>query len=288
MAYPVLFRFLENPSYLDHKQLGLFWMKKMNYRARWEEYRRTYNTFKTRYFIEDENSYYVHMLIPSNNRGNTYDVVIHFFTKSSIHATDYSLRNYDIEIFSNNPVFAFQFGYANHKAGIVIPFLAHKLSDIVLKTPAKKNNPSNAIGYDHSFYIAGMALMDSARLLNKAYIKEVASPFDMKELIKEVRSLEDVMAEYQDNKDKDANKKAFNKDKSLLDRAGEFIEDAKSKVGELVDRTFRSGSGSNVVKPSKSVGGKPAIKQATRKSATRSITTSATKAVKRKKPKRKI
>ena len=292
MALPVLKQFLQNPSYLDHKQLGYFWKQKYDYDKRWKDFKSQYNNFKPEYYIEDESSYYVYMKIPSNNRGNTYDIVIHFLTNSKMTMDDYSLVNYNIQIFSNNPVFGFYFGYANYSAGIIIPFLAHKLGEEILSTPAKKHNPRNAIGYDHSFYIAGMVLIDSARLMNKAYIKEHAKPFNQKELLAEVRLLKEVMDEYQSNKDKSGNKKAFNQDKSLIDKAGDLVSDAKSKVREIIDRTFGTPS-SNVKRPKKYVGGdKAVIKDATRKSATKSTvtnkSTSAIKTATRKKPKRKI
>ena len=292
MALPVLFRFLDNPSYLDHKQFGYYWKQKYDYDKRWKEFKSQYNTFKPVYYIEDESSYYVHMTVPSNNRGNTYDVVIHFLTTSHNVMNDFSLRNYNIQIFSNNPVFGFYFGYANYSAGIIIPFLAHKLGEEILSTPAKKHNPRNAIGYDHSFYIAGMALMDSARLMNKSHIKDIAKPFNEKELLANVRLMKEVMDDYQANKDSSGNKKAFHQDKSIIDKAGDLVSDAKSKVGEIIDRTFTT-PGSNVKRPKKFVGGEKAvIKDATRKSATKStVTKKATSAIKRatvKKPKRKI
>ena len=256
MALPILFRFIQNPSYLDNKQLGYFWMQKYNFEDRWLQFKKLYNTLNIEYFIDKDNySYYVKLQVPSNNRGNTYDVVIHFFTDSNIAVTDHSLRNYNIRIFSNNPVFAYHFGYANYKAGIIIPFLADKLSNEILTTPARHNNPRNAIGYDHSFYIAGMWLMDSARLLNKSYIKEHAQPFDAKKLAANVRSLLEVLDEYQANKDKDKNAKTFNKDKSILKRAGEFIDDVTSKAGELVDRTFKRTPSTRTITAKKSVGG---------------------------------
>ena len=288
MPYPKLHPFLDNPSYIDRKQLGKFWKEKYNFEDRWKAVRREYNNIKPEYLVESEKSYYVLMKIPSHKRGNTYDVVIHFFTTSDIVKTDFSLRNYDIEIFSNNPVFGFHFGYANNQAGIIIPFLADKLGKDILKTPATKYNPKNAMGYDHSFYIAGRILTESARYLNKTYIKENSHSFDEGKLIKAVRSLAEVMQEYSDNKDADTNRVAFNKDKSIATRAGELVDDAKSKVGELVDRTI--GGGTKRVTAKKHVGGQQRIKtvKATKSVGMKSATKSAIKPAARKKPKRKI
>lgn len=289
MALPVLFRFLDNPSYLDRRQYGHFWKEQMNYDERWQTFKRSYNNLNIDYYIENDASYYVVMKIPSNQRGNTYDVVIHFLTDSKVTMTDHSLRNYNIQIFSNNPVFGFHFGYANYHAGIIIPFLAKKLGTEILKTPAVKYNPRNAMGYDHSFYFAGMYLTDSARLLNKEYIRSKAQPFSEKAILTSVRSFEETMAEYQENKDHDQHKKTYNKDKSLVDKAKELVDDASSKVGELVDRTFHRGQGSRVVKPSKSVGSKGAISSAKHITPSRNNTTAKTKsAITHKKPKRKI
>ena len=291
MPYPKLHPFLENPSYIDRRQLGTFWKEKYNFEDRLKAMRSEFNNIRPEYLYESEKSYYVYMKIPSHKRGNTYDVVIHFFTTSDIVKTDYSLRNYDIEIFSNNPVFGFHFGYANYHAGIIIPFLANKLGRDILTTPAKAYNPRNAMGYDHSFYIAGRILVDSPRYLNKTYIKEHAHEFDEDKLIKVVRTLEDIQKEYKANQDDDPNKIAFNRDKSLKDRAGETVADVKAKVGEVIDRTF--GTGVKRVKPASSVGGQKRIKtvKATKSvgtSATRSATKKAIKPIAKKKPKRKI
>ena len=256
MNFPVLFRFIDNPSYLDRRQLGYNWMKTHNYDERWEVFRKSYNTFKVEYYIADDQSIYVKMEVPSNKRGNTYDVVIKFFTNSAVVRSDHSLRNYNIQIFSNNPVFGFIFGYANHKAGIVIPELATKLGNEILKTPAKKNNPREAMGIDHSFYIAAKWLLSNPRLMNKSYITDHAKPYKEKELVGKIRSLAEVMQDYADNTDSSGNKKSFNKDKSILTKAGEVLSDAKSKVGEIVDRTFKRTSDKHVIKPSKHVGGK--------------------------------
>lgn len=289
MALPVLFRFIDNPSYWDHRQYGHFWMEQMNYEDRWKAFRSQYNNLSIDYYIESDSSYYVVMKIPSNARGNTYDVVIHFLTDSTVTMTDHSLRNYNIQIFSNNPVFGFHFGYANYKAGLIIPFLAKKLGSEILKTPASKYNPRNGVGFDHSFYFAGKYLLDSARLLNKEYIKDKALPFSEKAIYETVRSFNETMADYQANKDRDQNRRTYNKDKSLIDKAKELVDDAASKVGELVDSTFKKGQGSRSVKPSKSVGSKGAISSAKRISASKGNASSKTKsAITRKKPKRKI
>ena len=99
MYYPTLKRFMDNPSYIDAGRFGFYW--KNHYERRWAEFRKHFFNLEINYYMESELSYYVHVLVPSNKKGNTYDVVFHFFTDEGSNASQApNLTGYYIRIFS--------------------------------------------------------------------------------------------------------------------------------------------------------------------------------------------
>jgi len=234
MYYPTLKRFMDNPSYIDTGRFGFYWKNHYDYERRWSEFRKHFFNLEINYYIENELSYYLHILVPSNKKGNTYDVVIHFFTDADSAASQApNLTGYYIRIFSNNPVFSYHFGYANYTNGITIPFLMEaKIPRMVLETPAKEHNPRNNVGFDHSTFFAGMFLLSASRYLDKNYILSKAHTFSEGALLEDVRHLDQTMEEYIQNKDQENNKRRFNKPKSASEKASELLQDAKSKARE--------------------------------------------------------
>ena len=220
-------KFLNDPSYVDGSKLGTAMLKKWNYEKRYDYITRAYNKFEVLYFKENELSYYVMVVVPSELRGCSYDVVFHFYTENSSYASRSSIKDYNIQIFSNNPVMGFYYAYANFNKGLIIPFLAEKYSKEMLTTPANKNNPKSEIGIDHSLYHAGKYLLSQARYLNKTWIESKTLAFKEDTLLKLVRHIDVVMAEYRKLKNKEGNKERFNKNE-------DFVETAKDTVGNIV------------------------------------------------------
>lgn len=103
-----------------------------------------------------EDSYYLHIKIPSEtNQGNyDYDVVIRFFTDKPEVLSQSHLRGYYIQFFSNSPSFMYQYAYVYHKEGYLIEALYDKLDADYIDTPPDKTNPLKIKSYDKSIYIA--------------------------------------------------------------------------------------------------------------------------------------
>ena len=233
MYYPTLKRFMDNPSYIDTGRFGYFWKSHYEYEARWREFRKSFFNIPINYYIENSRSYYVHLLVPSRVKGNTYDVVFHFFITEDEDDSGPNLNNYFIRIFSNNPVFAYQFGYANYKYNIAIDFLADKLPREVIEIPAKAHNPKNNVGFDHSTYFAGMYLLSASRFLNKDYIREKAIPFNENVFKTSIRHLDQTLEEYSKSKDKVNRSNSFNKEKSGKEKIKDTIDDVKSTAKDV-------------------------------------------------------
>ena len=201
MTLPQLEKFINDPGYLDHGSYGRLRFNKYKYKERYDTIRKTFKEFPITYYIDSPLSYYVKVTVPSEIRGNTYDVVFHFVTNINQHIESSFITNYFIEVFSNNPVFAFHFGYANNKAEIIVPALLSKISKDILLNKSEKYNPHNDIGYDHSLYMAGRYLLSQSKFLNKGYIESRAKPYKPLLLFSEVRSIDQTIAEYKSIKD---------------------------------------------------------------------------------------
>lgn len=235
MPLPQLRRFLENPNYIDHGKYGQYWMNNFKYKDRYEASKKEFKDLPVQYFKESLSSYYVKITVPSEQKGNTYDVVFHFLTDSDQHIRSGFLNDYYLQIFSNNPVFAFHFGYANYKAGLLIPCLLDKFPKEVLTTRAKKNNPHDDIGYDHSLYIAGRYLLSQTRYLHKVFIDSRALPFKPEILNGMVKSVDQTIQEFKTHKDRVALRNKLNREKSLKERMTDAKDEARSKVASAKD-----------------------------------------------------
>ena len=272
---PQLERFLKNPNYIDNGKYGKMYLEKNQFQRRYELLSDLINDFPIHYFKENDASYYVLVTVPSERRGNTYDVVIHFFTDDQGDINSSSIRNYYMQIFSNNPVFGFHFCHANVSHGIVIPFLLDKFTPEMIKDRAQKYNPNDNVGFCQAFFHAGKYLLSTSRYLNKHYIESRAMAFRPDIISNMVRPITQTIEEYKTFKNRQAMKNKLNKEKKISDRIGDVIDEVRSKVGQGLDEVRKKvpkigssnyiGSGKPSVTRSKRITGKGKIKP-TRKS----------------------
>ena len=236
MALPTLKQLLDDPSRFDaHKEReGLNWKNRTEYERRWGYAKERMKRLDHLTFIENEASYYLYFQVPSESRGNTYDVVIHFYTSNESIVRESTLRNYNVRIFSNNPVFAFRFGHANFIQGLLIDFLADKLGRDILENRAEKYNPKDAIGFCHIFYFVGKFILDHPRYFDKTFLQNGALKFNPQRLYSLIKPLDQVIEEYKTNKDKTNNRKRF-AEEDTMDTIKNKIEDLKSSASSKVE-----------------------------------------------------
>ena len=78
---------------------------------------------------EYEDTYLIHILIPSESReGKNYDVIIQFFTPDKEVKKEDTLNNYLIQFFSNSPSFIYKYAVLYKNKGFMIDSLQDKLS----------------------------------------------------------------------------------------------------------------------------------------------------------------
>lgn len=135
--------------------------------------------------------YYIHIKIPSEVvKDFYYDVVIKFIGDAKKVAVFTKLDKYDVQFFSNDPAFVFNYTYVFGKKGLFIKELSQRMSNKALHSPAKEKNPDNTVGYVKSIYFAYLfmkqrglftkSMFDSAPDINIRYLLSVIMPADKK------------------------------------------------------------------------------------------------------------
>lgn len=145
-------------------------------------------------------SYYIHLLIPSESeRENFYDVVIKFIPNAVTKSTKPRfIFNYDMELFSNCPSFTYTFAHVYKKFGILCDELIDKYDDEVFKNKPEIKNPYFIINYDKSIYFALYFLDKNMGYLTVANLEYLSRTNSLKTLIKNVRNTKEIKKDYDD------------------------------------------------------------------------------------------
>lgn len=119
---------------------------------------------------KDREDYFIHVVVPSEDkeRNNTYDVVIKFTPPDAQYSKNSSsIKDYNIQIFSNSPSFTYTYAYVFDKEKLLVPELKDKYK-IETFDPPTTRNPYEGISYEKSTFMAIMyILINENTLLNK-------------------------------------------------------------------------------------------------------------------------
>ena len=139
-----------------------------DYRARFDKILvREGGSIDFRLYSTDKD-FIIHLKVPSETIENFYyDVAIKFKGDTNVKFAP-TLSNYNIQVFTNDPAFAFTYAYAFNKEGLFFRDLSDKMGKEFLETPAKDRNPRNMIGYVKSLYFAYF-FMESKGLFEKRW-----------------------------------------------------------------------------------------------------------------------
>lgn len=168
-------------------------------------------------YTSNEDVYY-HLLIPteSEEKENTYDVIVKFKATEQSNLLDKSYKQYDIEFFSNCPSFTYTYAYVAKLNGILIPEFSDKYDEITLSMPPVSRNPGLTFGYEKSVYFACKFLLSNNQFLLKSYVKTHGKPLT-KNVIKSIRKIsiieEEIKKESNKRKKNKKNEKKTNKPK---------------------------------------------------------------------------
>lgn len=163
-------------------------------------------------------AFYFWLVIPTvTDRTNTYDLVFRFRDTKKQHRKELSIINYDIQVFSNTPSFAYTYAYVYAKEKFIIEELSPKLGDRIIKNPPKVRNRYKIMNYDKYLYIGARYILESKKL-NRVILESIAKPYNEKYLFNNIRSLSTIMTEYDVAAQKLRQKKVAQKNATMKDR----------------------------------------------------------------------
>lgn len=136
-------------------------------------------------FYKSNNSYYIHVKVPSEIVDNFYYDVVFKIQRGS------NLAKQPFRVFSNAPSFTFVFAYAFKSHKMLIEDFEEKYDKKVLNERPKEKNPKLEIGYEKSVCIAYLFLKN-ANFLNETYVSTYASSYNAKNVLKEIAHATDV------------------------------------------------------------------------------------------------
>ena len=147
------------------------------------------------YYDKSHDVYYAHLKIPSESLNKFYyDVVIKFYTDNNSLRTVGSLKDYDIQFFSNDPAFIYTYMYVFLKHGMLIEDLKSKCPKASLTIKPTERNFYEVPGYVKSIYFAYL-LMSRSDLFLKSTYHNFGKKYSKSSLLGNVSSGEEKMDE---------------------------------------------------------------------------------------------
>lgn len=180
------------------------------------------------YFDKVQDAYFVHFKMPSETvKDFYYDVVIRFYTNDNAERVNSSLKNYEVQFFSNDPAFVYTYLYVFHKHKMIIDDLKVKCPKASLTMRPEQRNAYEVPGYVKSIYFAYI-LMSRTDLFLKTTYETLGRRYSKGQLLQKVANYTNKMEE---RKEKESRQKAAAKK-----IAGKPIAKAKpepSKTGNV-------------------------------------------------------
>lgn len=157
---------------------------------------------RTLYYDKAHDNYIVHFKIPSETvKGFYYDVVIRFFTNDPAQHTSTTLKNYDVQFFSNDPAFVYTYMYVFRTHGMLIEDLKGKCPKASLTDAPIERNAYMVPGYVKSIYFAYL-LMARTDLFLKSTYENYGKRYMKITLLNQVASFANKMEEREDKEKK--------------------------------------------------------------------------------------
>jgi hypothetical protein len=186
-----------------------------NYTNQWDVIRVKENGVISYKLYTGNEDYYIHFKIPTESEDKFYyDVVIRFFPPSNdkTMTMERTLKNYQIQVYSNDPYFVFTYCYAYNSHKMFISDLKNKMSSLALTEPAKVRNPKNQIGYVKSIYFAYLE-MKHLDLFSKVQWETISKKYNKNVWSQTVEHSEDLLQKTKEIRAKNKkNKKKMQKE----------------------------------------------------------------------------
>lgn len=155
---------------------------------------------KIEYFIYRESTsvFLIHLIIPSESeRDNSYDVVFRFAAGSKEIYNEKSIRNYDVQVFSNSPSFAYTFANVYEANDLLVKSLKSKFDPLVFKKDPVVRNKYKIVNYEKYIYFGAKFIMEGKLFFSKEYLIGNARIYNPKKFSTSIRDMDTIMVEYQ-------------------------------------------------------------------------------------------
>ena len=187
---------------------------------------------RTLYYDKAHDAYYAHIKIPSETVEKFYyDVVIRFFTDDNAQRTNSSLKDYQVQFFSNDPAFVYTYMYVFLKHNMLVEDLKPKCPKASLTMKPVERNAYEVPGYVKSIYFAYI-LMSRTDMFLKSTYQNFGLRYSKTALLNTVDSVDKKM---------DERRVAEAKQKKLK-------KQQKFDKQRIADRTLKTQSNTNSVK----------------------------------------
>ncbi|MCM1218669.1 MAG: hypothetical protein NC548_29630 [Lachnospiraceae bacterium] len=151
---------------------------------------------KVHSYVTTKGEYYIHLVLPTETeRDNTYDVVFHFYDPEKKFVSTKSIRDYEVQMFSNDPSFGYTFAYVYNQHGMLIEPLITKLGKVFITKPPDVRNKYQVVNYNKYIFYGAMYLLEQ-QCLTRVYLTTHATTYAPMILNRNVRTLQIIMQEY--------------------------------------------------------------------------------------------
>lgn len=200
---------------------------------------------KTSYELyRDSNRYIAYLKIPSEVISEFYyDVIIEFTEPKADKSlkkkiVGYSLDDYFVRFYANDPSFVFTFTHAFVKNDMFFKEFASKMSKRAIKEKANEKNPKDLVGYVKSIYFAYL-IMSRKGLFNKL---KYTSTYDQAVIAKKVTDADRMIALRQQAAEDLAKHRKLEKEKFKRSRKDHLENDVPGTVSHAIKKTKTVGN----------------------------------------------
>lgn len=195
-----------------------------------------------------DNAYYFHIKIPSEKyKTILYDVVIKLVPQDTAVLMENTLKNYNLQFFSNSPAFVYTYAYVSKKDKLLLPFLEKKLNKQALTKPPTVKNPIEIYGFEKSIYFALLYIEYKNYHIKSAIPLEMQKNFKELSIVSDCKHSDDIMKEYNLEKQKEKARKDAEKRKLQKQK----IASNNKKAAD--SRIKRQEKRNKVIKPKKKI-----------------------------------
>ena len=229
---PALGEFYKNPGGKGSSTIGLNDMR-VRYIERYDYVvKKLKKPIEVTSYYENDQSIYLHVIVPSDLRACSYDVVFHVFDPTG--KAGGNITKWQFQVFSNCPSNVYTYAYVYEMNQLMIPELKSKLNRKVFAGAPLERNPDLLLRWDKSVFYALHKIMNTITLKERFAIKRNSKEFNMGFLKRKVRTEDQIMLEYAQGKmqkvlEVEMKESAISK---LTGRAGQAMHDAANGLLE--------------------------------------------------------